>query len=270
MTNEEYLKAIDVRCSRRTFKNSFLDDDTKQVIRDMIDYVNKKANLNFVFFDDARFAFNIHSGMASMIAVCGPDTIPAREACGYYGETIVLQCAYHSIGTCWVGTFNENKVLEKLDLPKGIRLYCVIALGKVGQSKSFKEKMMYKATHKNCKPYQKMFEVCDEKLPDEIVFAMKQVEKAPSAVNRRPVKFKYENGVMSAYVDEPYSDKSIDFGIAQLHYQLGMSAQGVKGEWANGKFVVDTERRIEFPNKQNTDETRQEKYCEINEENEDE
>lgn len=97
---------------------------------------------------DGRFAFNVHSGMTSLIAVCGPDTIPAREACGYYGEVIVLQCAYHGIGTCWVGTYNENKVLEKLDLPKGIRLYCVIAVGNVSQSKSLKEKLIYNTTHK--------------------------------------------------------------------------------------------------------------------------
>lgn len=270
MTNEEYLKAIDLRCSRRTFKNSFLDDETKQVIRDMVDYVNKKANLNFAFFDDGRFAFNIHSGMTSMIAVCGPDNIPAREACGYYGETIVLQCAYHGIGTCWVGSYNENKVLEKMDLPKGIRLYCVIAVGKVGKDKSFKEKMMYKATHKNCKPYQKMFEVCDEKLTDEIVFAMQQVEKAPSAVNRRPVKFKYEKGMISAYVDEPYSDKSIDFGIAQLHFQLGMSAKGIKGEWINDRFIVDNEKRLEFPKKQNMTELDNETVAKAKEENKDE
>lgn len=247
MTNEEYLKAIDMRCSRRTFKNNPLDTETKQVIKDLVDYVNKKAGLDFVFMDDGRFAFNIHSGMTSLIAVCGPDTVSAREACGYWGETIVLQCAYHGIGTCWVGTYNENKVLEKLDLPKGVRLYCVIAVGNVSKNKSFKEKIMYNATHKKSKPYQKMFEVCDSKLPEEIVFAMRQVEKAPSSVNRRPVKFRYENGKISASVSEPYSDKSIDFGIAQLHFQLGMSAKGIKGEWKDGKFVEDTQRILKFP-----------------------
>lgn len=239
MTNEEYLKAIDIRASRRAFRNIALDKETKEVISEMIDYVNKKANLNFVFFDDGRFAFNIHSGMMSMIAVCGPDNIPAREACGYYGETIVLQCAFHGIGTCWVSSYNENKVLERLDLPKGIRLYCVIAVGYAGDKKSVKEKLMYNATHKKSKPYQKMFEVCDKKLPEHFVFAMKQVEKAPSAVNRRPVKFRYENGVISASVDEPYSDKSIDFGIAKLHFQLGASAMGIKGEWINGSFLTE-------------------------------
>lgn len=251
MTNEEYLKAIDMRSSRRTFKNRPLDDDTQQVIKDLVDYVNKKAGLNFVFMSDGRFAFNLHTGMTSLIAVCGPDTIPAREACGYYGEVIVLQCAYHGIGTCWVGTYNENKVLEKLDLPKGVRLYCVIAVGNVSQNKSFKEKIMYNTTHKKSKPYQKMFEVCDRKLPDDIVFAMRLVEKAPSSVNRRPVKFRYENGKLTASVSEPYSDKSIDFGIAQLHFQLGMSAKGVKGEWVNGAFVEDTQRILKFPNVEN-------------------
>lgn len=239
MTNKEYLKAIDIRASRRAFKNIALDDETKEVIREMIDYINKKANLNFVFFEDGRFAFNIHSGMMSMIAVCGPDNIAAREDCGYYGETIVLQCAYHGIGTCWVSTYNENKVLEHLDLPKGIRLYCVIAVGYVGKNKSLKEKIMYNATHKKCKPYQKMFEACDKKLPEPFVFAMEQVEKGPSAVNRRPVKFRYENDVISASVDEPYSDKSIDFGIAKLHFQLGASAMGIKGEWVNGSFLTE-------------------------------
>lgn len=251
MTNEEYIKAIDIRCSRRSFKNIALDDNSKNVITELVDYVNEKAGLHFAFIEDGRFAFNIQSGMMSMIAVCGDDNIPSREACGYYGETIVLQCAYHGLATCWVGSYNENKVLERLDLPKGVRLYCVIAVGYAAKSKSLKEKMMYNATHKKSKPYQKMFEVCDEKLPEEYVFAMKQVEKAPSAVNRRPVKFRYEKGVMSGSVDEPYSDKSIDFGIAQLHFQLGAAAKGISGEWKNGKFLTEDKTILKFPERDN-------------------
>lgn len=258
MTNEDYIKAIDMRCSRRTFRAVPLDGDTMQVIKDLVDYVNKKAGLNFKFIEDGRFAFNLHSGMMSLIAVCGPDTIPARETCGYYGETIVLQCAFHGIGTCWVGTFNENKVLERLDLPQKTRLYCVIAVGYVSEKKSIKEKFIYNSTHKKSTPYQKMFEVCDEKLPDTIVFAMKQVEKAPSSVNRRPVKFRYENGVICASVSDPYSDKSIDFGIAQLHFRLGMSAKGVRGEWRNGIFVVDKQRILKFPKQENPAEIEEE------------
>lgn len=248
MTNEEYIKAIELRTSRRTYRNTPLDETTVNIIKDMVDYVNQKANLNFVFIEDASFAFNVFTGKFGTIAVCGPDKISAREDCGFYGETIVLQCAYHGLGTCWVsGSYNENKMLEYLDLPKGIRLYCVITIGFVKPTKSIKEKMIYNATHKNSRPYQKMVEACDDKLPEYAEYGLKMVEKAPSAVNRRPVKFRFENGVVSASVDEPYSDKSIDFGIAKLHFQLGASAKGVKGEWKNGTFLIDENKILKFP-----------------------
>lgn len=248
MTNHEYIKAIELRTSRRSYKSAGLDKDTAGIIKDMVDYVNKKGKLNFVFIEDASFAFSIFSGRFSAVAVCGPDTVAAREDCGYYGETIVLQCTYHGLGTCWVSSsYNENKILEAIDLPKKTRLYCVIVIGFVNPKKSIKENVMYKATHKHNKPYQKMFEACDEKLPEHYEYAMQLVEAAPSAVNRRPVKFRYENGIVSASVDEPYSDKSIDFGIAKLHFQLGASAKGIKGEWINGAFVEDKNRVIKFP-----------------------
>lgn len=248
MTNEEYIKAIELRCSRRTYMNASLDETTVSIIKDMVDYVNQKAGLNFVYVEDAGFAFNVFSGKFGTIAVCGPDKISAREDCGFFGETIVLQCAAHGLGTCWVsGSYNENKMLEHLDLPKGVRLYCVITIGYVKPAKSIKEKMIYNATHKNSKPYQKMLEACDDKLPEYVEFGLKMVEKAPSEVNRRPVKFRFENGVISASVDEPYSDKSIDFGIAKLHFQLGASAKGVKGEWKNGKFLIDDNKILKFP-----------------------
>lgn len=251
MTNEEYIKAIENRTSRRTYRTTALDDTTVSIIKDMIDYVNEKANLNFTFVEDASFAFSVFTGKFSAIAVCGPDKISVREDCGFYGETIVLQCAYHGLGTCWVtGSYNENKMLEHLNLPKGIRLYAVITVGFVKKEKSIKEKVVYNATHKKSKPYQKMIEACDDKLPEYAEYGMKLVEMAPSAVNRRPVKFRFENGVVSASVDEPYSDKSIDFGIAKLHFQLGASAKGVKGEWANGSFVIDEKKILKFPSAQ--------------------
>lgn len=248
MTNEEYIKAIGLRTSRRTYTNTPLDETTVNIIKDMVDYVNQKANLNFVFVEDASFAFNVFTGKFGAVAVCGPDKISTREDCGFYGETIVLQCAYHGLGTCWVsGSYNENKMLEYLDLPKGIRLYCVIAIGFVKEKRTLKEKVIYSATHKSNKPYQKMLEACDDKLPEYVEFGLKMVEKAPSEVNRRPVKFRFENGVISASVDEPYSDKSIDFGIAKLHFQLGASAKGVRGEWKNGKFLIDDNKILKFP-----------------------
>ncbi len=255
MTNEEYIQAIAMRTSRRTYKHVAMSDDNKAVIKSLVDYVNEKAGLDFIFIDEASFAFTMFTGKFSAIAVCGDDKIETREKCGYWGETIVLQAVYHGLGTCWVSSsYNENKIMEYLMLPKGMRLYCLITVGLVDEKKSRKEKTLYNITHRENKPYQKMFTVCDQKLPEEYVFAMQQVEAAPSSTNRRPVHFKYEEGVLSASVEDPYSDKSIDYGIAQLHFMLGASAKGVKGKWKDGVFTVDNERILKFPNVKGEDE----------------
>lgn len=251
MTNEQYIEAIEKRHSRRAYKQKPLGAEIKQVISQMVDAVNESAGLDFIFIDDATPFFKIFTGKFSMIVVAGPDTQKAREDCGYYGESIVLQCVYHGLGTCWVsGTYNENKVYETLNLASEKRIYAVITIGYAKDNYSLIEKTMYNATHKKSKTYQDMFEACDAKLPEEYAYGMKLVEKGPSAVNRRPVKFRYENGVLSGYVDEPYSDKSVDFGIAKLHFLIGVKSKGINGKWSFDNVFEQTQsQRIKFESK---------------------
>ena len=251
MTNEQYIEAIEKRHSRREYKQQPLGAEIKQVISPMVDAVNESAGLDFIFIDDATPFFKIFTGKFSMIVVAGPDTQKAREDCGYYGESIVLQCVYHGLGTCWVsGTYNENKVYETVNLASEKRIYAVITIGYAKDNYSLIEKTMYNATHKKSKTYQDMFEACDAKLPEEYAYGMKLVEKGPSAVNRRPVKFRYENGVLSGYVDEPYSDKSVDFGIAKLHFLIGVKSKGINGKWSFDNVFEQTQsQRIKFESK---------------------
>ena len=251
MTNEQYIEAIEKRHSRRAYKQKPLGAEIKQVISQMVDAVNESAGLDFIFIDDATPFFKIFTGKFSMIVVAGPDTQKAREDCGYYGESIVLQCVYHGLGTCWVsGTYNENKVYETINLASEKRIYAVITIGYAKDNYSLIEKTMYNATHKKSKTYQDMFEACDAKLPEEYAYGMKLVEKGPSAVNRRPVKFRYENGVLSGYVDEPYSDKSVDFGIAKLHFLIGVKSKGINGKWSFDNVFEQTQsQRIKFESK---------------------
>ena len=251
MTNEQYIEAIEKRHSRRAYKQKPLGAEIKQVISQMVDAVNESAGLDFIFIDDATPFFKIFTGKFSMIVVAGPDTQKTREDCGYYGESIVLQCVYHGLGTCWVsGTYNENKVYETLNLASEKRIYAVITIGYAKDNYSLIEKTMYNATHKKSKTYQDMFEACDAKLPEEYAYGMKLVEKGPSAVNRRPVKFRYENGVLSGYVDEPYSDKSVDFGIAKLHFLIGVKSKGINGKWSFDNVFEQTQsQRIKFESK---------------------
>lgn len=248
MTNAQYVEAIEKRHSRRAYKAKALSPDIMDVIKEMVDAVNEEAGLDFIFVEDATPAFKIFTGKFSMIVVAGPDSQKAREDCGYYGESIVLQCVYHGLGTCWVsGTYNENKTYEMINLSREKRIYAVIVVGYAKDRYSLIEKTMYNATHKTNKSYQKMFEICDERLPEEYAYAMTLVEKGPSAVNRRPVLFKYENGVLSGRVDEPYSDKSVDFGIAKLHFVIGCRAKGINGFWNYENVFEETQsQRIKF------------------------
>ncbi|MFR5875391.1 MAG: nitroreductase family protein [Eubacterium sp.] len=257
MTNGQYIEAIEKRKSRRSYRNKPLDEETMGVIKDMVDAVNEAANLDMIFIEDATPAFKIFTGRFSMVVVCGPDTQKAREDCGYYGESIVLQCVYHGLGTCWVsGSYNENKVYEMINLPNDKRIYAVITIGYAKKRATALEKTIYKATHRKNKPYQKMFEVCDKKLPEAYTYGMKLVERGPSAVNRRPVKFKFENDILSAEVDEPYSDKSIDFGIAKLHFMLGCRSKGVNGHWTYENIFEEIEPQIiKFEPKKTEDES---------------
>ncbi len=88
---------------------------------------------------------------------------------------------------------------------------------------------MYNATHKTNKPYQKMMEACDRALPEPYVFAMQMVEKAPSATNRRCVRFRYEEGKISASVDAPYSNKP-GLWYCPAAFSVGRRPQGCAGQ----------------------------------------
>ena len=260
MTNQEYIKAIEIRRSRRAYKSKPLSDEIKSVIKEMAEAVNELSEAKFTFVDNASPAFRLFRGRFSMLVVTGPDNQKVREEAGYYGESIVLQCAYHGLGTCWVSdTYNENKVYEMVDIPKKTRLYCVIVIGYAKDSFTAVERTMYNTMHKNCKTYQDMFEFCDEKLPEAYSYGMSLVEKAPSAVNRRPVKFRYENGVLSVRVEEPYSDMSLDCGIAKLHFLLGARAKEVNGKWNIKNEFEETKANIlKFENNKSSHEEEEE------------
>ena len=119
MTNEEYIKAIDMRTSRRTYKARALDKSILEVLKNMVDAVNEASGLEFQLVEDGTPAFKIFSGRFSYIAVCGEDSEAARVKSGYWGESIVLQCVYHGLGTCWVSALMMKiKFTKQLICPK--------------------------------------------------------------------------------------------------------------------------------------------------------
>lgn len=58
---------------------------------------------------------------------------------------------------------------------------------------------------------------------------MRAVRRAPSALNRQPVRFVWRDGAVSASVPD-YASQAVDLGIAKLHFEIGAGG----GSWKPG------------------------------------
>ncbi len=101
MTNAEYIEAIGARCSRRTYSHTPPDPRVLEILQEMVDAVNRQSGLSFRLLADGA-PFTLFTGKFALVAVCGARTRSPPSQSGYFGESIVLQCVYHGLGTCWV------------------------------------------------------------------------------------------------------------------------------------------------------------------------
>ena len=76
-------------------------------------------------------------------------------------------------------------------------------------------------------------------VPDWFIRGMRAVQKAPSAINKQPVKFMYQEGMVSATVPRETPYQSIDLGIAMLHFEIG-AYFGKKFELIDGNYKLNS------------------------------
>jgi hypothetical protein len=97
-----------------------------------------------------------------------------------------------------------------------------------------REKFIYSIVHRKTKSINEMFTYVGA-VSDWFIAGMKAVQKAPSAVNRQPVMFTYQNGIVTASVKSIASEGyALDLGIAKLHFELGAGG----GTWTFGNGAV--------------------------------
>jgi hypothetical protein len=113
-------------------------------------------------------------------------------------------------------------------------LACVIVVGNVAEQQGFRERSVYKIAHRSTKAVEEMYD-SKETVPDWFISGMKAVQKAPSAMNKQPVMFSYNNGLVTARVES--DSQKIDLGIAKVHFELG--AKNGRFELGNdGKYIL--------------------------------
>ncbi|MBH1941173.1 nitroreductase [Mobilitalea sibirica] len=227
------LEAIEKRCSRRSYLSTTIPTKSQHLLNEIIEQLNKQSGLSIQLiidgsssFQGVRKSYGMFSGVQSFIAMVGNSTdINLREKIGYYGELLILEATKLGLGTCWVGgTYDRKHCPCKIN--KNEELVCVITVGLVQEKQSFKEKAIYKLAHRGSKPLEMLYYSDTEEVPEWFLSGMKAVQKAPSAVNRQPVRFVYQAGEVSASVKEVTKYELVDLGIAKVHFEIG----------AGGKF----------------------------------
>lgn len=232
----ELTEAISIRCSRRTYIIKPIENDKIQILKALVDEANKKGNLHLQLilqnggaFQHFGKSYGMFSGVENYIALIGKNEPNLNEKLGYYGEKIVLEATRLGLGTCWVGgTF------DRASCPCAIRegeiFRAVITIGNVAPEHTLQEKLIIKATHRKTKPLNEFYE-SDGALPKWFLNGIECAAKAPSAMNKQPVKFYYKDSVVTAKINEAHDYEFIDLGIAKLHFEIGA---GGSWEWGSG------------------------------------
>lgn len=243
-----YREAIMRRRSRRSFTGKLPDISHVKMIKNIIDEINEDNNLSIQMiidepagFSGIKSTYGMFNGVKNYIALVGPKSDEnVHEKLGYFGEQILLTCEVLGYGTCWVGgTFDRDKCKCKVDEDEVF--VCAIVFGNVRKNTSIREKAVTKALHSvTKKPKLKELFHAREEVPNWFIEGMRMVERAPSALNKMPVKFFYSGDGVMAKVKNPKVINYYDLGIAKFHFKIGAE----EGTWDFGNggiFLRDEE-----------------------------
>ncbi|MDF2655503.1 MAG: hypothetical protein K0R19_1977 [Bacillota bacterium] len=245
-----WFRAIDLRTSRRTYKNQIMDGSKIEQIKALIAVLNEESGLRIQFTADGRrllsgfrASYGMISGRPSMIAMAGNPADPEfKRKVGFYGELLVLECVSLGLGTCWLGgTFDREECRKAIALDETEELACVIAVGLVPEKKTVRETVISQVG-KSKPSFDELLAEKDSTPPLWVARGIEAARFAPSAANKKPSAYRFLQDQLFVYASKKNHDaEEIDLGISMAHFQLG-AMQGLKeGAWVkkdNGYLFV--------------------------------
>lgn len=124
-----------MRHSVRAYEERGIEQGVRVALKSFIDSCNRDSGLSIQLVTDEPEAFGgrmAHygkfTGVTNYIVLVGRKSSGLDEACGYYGEKIVLKAQTLGLNTCWVG-LTYSKVKAAFKVGKGEKLCAVIAIG---------------------------------------------------------------------------------------------------------------------------------------------
>jgi hypothetical protein len=243
-----WLAAVARRLSRRAFDGTPVDagllDAMDECCRGFRPYPDARAVLVRTpavdVFTGIVGSYGKVTGSPHLLVFVADERSPYPDQhIGFTGEAAVLEATRLGLDTCWIGGFfSADKVRRVVELTDGERVYSVSPLGYARDSISGTEKAMRgMAGSKKRKCVEELAPEIGDAWPQWAVAAVETARMAPSAVNRQPWRFRFEDGGLvitkDSAMETPKVTKRLDCGIAMLHAELGAVASGARGVWTD-------------------------------------
>jgi nitroreductase len=145
-TDMEVFEAIEKRRSVRNYESAPVPKEKLERILETARLAPSASNLqprHFIVVTDAERREALSTGMFAgflkqapvVIVACGdekksPKWYPIDVAIAV--ENMVLAATGEGLGTCWIGSFDENQVRDILRIPKNLRVVVLLAVGYPG------------------------------------------------------------------------------------------------------------------------------------------
>jgi nitroreductase len=236
--------AIAGRRSRRVFDGTPIGPHAADALRETAASFRPYPDARVVYLADppadlftgiAGSYGRVTDAPAALVFIEDGRSSTAEEHCGYTGEGVVLEAHALGLETCWIaGTFSAAKARALVTLEPGEVVRGVSPLGHGTATAPFSERLIYGAgAPKKRRPLDEIAPG-HETWPEWAREGVEAARIAPSAVNRQPWRFRYENGsvtVRAHGIDAPKYRPRLDCGIAMLHFELGARSAGGDGAW---------------------------------------
>ena len=211
----DLFEAMEHRHAVRSYEDRPIAPEAREALLACIAQCNREGGLHIQLVLDEPRGFGglpahcgTFSGVKNYIALIGKKSPNLEEACGYYGEKIVLRAQQLGLNTCWVA-MTYSKVKTAFQIAPGEKLCLVIAVG-------------YGATQGAGHPVKQPEEVskADSPVPDWFQRGVRAALLAPTAMNQQKFAFTLQGGSVAAKAGTGFYTK-VDLGIAKYHFEIG-------------------------------------------------
>lgn len=214
----DLTQAMEQRHAVRSYEDRPIAPEAREALQACTAQCNRESGLHIQLVLDEPKGFGgllAHygkfSGVKNYIALIGKKSPDLEEACGYYGEKLVLRAQQLGLNTCWVA-MTYSKVPSAFSAGEGEKLCAVIAVG-------------YGKTQGSGHRVKSLREVTEGEppFPEWFVSGVEAALLAPTAMNQQKFRFALQGNRVSATAGSGFYTK-LDLGIVKYHFAMGAGA----------------------------------------------